>query len=422
LTAAVDARPHPALRVSVGNRGTQGNAGSFAPTLDRDGRFVGFASAASNLVPGDTNHARDVFVRDRKHAVTVRVSVAGDGTQANGHSGGPALSANGRVVAFWSTAANLVEHDTNGVRDIFVHDLANGETVRVSVGPSGAQANAPSRYAALSADGYVVAFRSDADNLVAGDTNATGDIFVHDRATGETTRVSVGRSDTQANGRSRDPSLSAHGDVVAFRSEASNLVAGDTNRRGDIFVYDRRQNRTTRVDVGPGGMQAAGCGATGCGCDPSLSADGRFVSFWSSATNLVPGDTNDAWDVFVRDRVKRLTTRISVGGASTQATRSSGEAPISANGRFVAFTSLASNLVAGDANGTWDVFVRDRWRAETSRLAGAREGNRLSDDPAISGDGRFVAFHSLASNVVDGDTNGAADVFVLPRRIGSRRS
>lgn len=413
---AASAHQQPSARASVGSRGTQGNARSFAPALNGNGRFVGFASAASNLVAGDTNYARDVFVRDRKRGVTVRMSVGSDGAQANGHSGGPALSANGRYIAFWSTASNLVDGDTNGVRDIFVHDRESGETERVSVARSGAQANAPSRFPALSADGNVVAFRSDADNLVAGDTNATGDIFVYDRKTGETTRVTIGLHGMQANGRSRDPSLSANGEIVAFRSEASNLVEGDTNRRGDIFVYDRRRGETTRVDVGAAGVQAAGCGVTGCGCDPALSADGRFVAFWSSATNLVPGDTNEAWDVFVRDRVKRRTARVSVGQGGAQGNGGSGEGPISANGRFVAFTSFASNLVGGDTNGTWDIFVRDRWRNETTRAAYGSEGDGLSDDPAISGDGRFVAFHSLASNVVAGDTNGAADVFVLRRR------
>jgi Tol biopolymer transport system component len=400
-------------RVSVSSRGRQGNGSSFGPALSADGRFVAFRSEASNLVPGDRNRAQDVFVRDRRTGATMRVSVADDESEANGESGGAAISADGRIVAFWSDATNLVPGDTYGRRDVFVRDLAAGTTTRVSVSSAGRQANAPSRQPALNGDGAIVAFRSDASNLIAHDTNGTGDIFVHDRRTGETTRVSTAFRGGQPNGRSRDPALTPNGRFVAFRSEASNLVPGDTNRAGDIFVHDRKTGATTRASVNSRGRGAAGCGVTGCGCDPVLSADGRFVAFWSSATNLVPDDTNGAWDVFVRDRRLRRTTRVSVGPGGSEGEGNSGEPWLSGNGRVVAFASRAP-LAAEDGNGDWDVYVHDRATGRTTAVTDGEVGG-MSTDPVLSRDGRYVAFYSFATKLVAGDTNRRADVFVLRR-------
>jgi Tol biopolymer transport system component len=221
----------------------------------------------------------------------------------------------------------------------------------VSLGPGGVQANGESSRPALSADGRFVAFDSEADNLVSGDTNGTTDIFVRDRKTGTTTRVSLGPHGAQANGGSGDSSLSADGRYVAFDSGASNLVPGDTNEVHDVFVRDRKTGKTARVSVGPRGAQA-----NNVSFDPSISADGRFVVFYSNASNLVPGDTNDTWDVFVHDRKTGRTTRASLFGQSTITFRPA----ISADGRYVAFSSEAGNLVPGDTNGVRDVFVYTR--------------------------------------------------------------
>jgi Tol biopolymer transport system component len=405
----------PIRRVSVGSRERQGNGNSLGPVLSADGRFVAFRSRASNLVRDDGNRAQDVFVRDRRTGRTTRVSLAEDGSEGNEDSGGAAISADGRVVAFWSSASNLVADDTNDRRDMFVRDRAEGTTTLVSISSAGAHANGPSRQPALSANGRFVAFRSDASNLVSDDTNGTGDIFVHDLLSDETTRVSIRSRGGQANGRSRDPSLNADGHFVAFRSDASNLVPRDTNGAGDIFVHDRRSGATTRASVGAGGRQAGGCGVTGCGCDPVLSADGQLVSFWSSASNLVPDDTNEDWDVFVHDVRSGLTTRVSVGPNGRQGDGLSGEPWLSATGRFVAFASNAP-LTAGDSNRQWDVFLHDRRTGVTTGITiDDVHGNGLSTDPVVSGDGRFVAFYSFSSNLVDRDTNRAADIFVRRR-------
>jgi Tol biopolymer transport system component len=413
IAVAADSKRNVIQRVSVTSRGRQGNGSSFGPALSGDGRFVAFRSRASNLVPGDRNRVQDVFVRDRRTGTTTRVSVAVDGSEANGDSGGPAISADGRIVAFWSNASNLVPGDTYGRTDVFVRDLVAGTTTRVSVSSADRQANAPSRQPALSGDGAIVAFRSDASNLIAHDTNGTGDIFVHDRRTGETTRVSTTSRGGQPNGRSRDPALNANGRFVAFRSEASNLVPQDANRAGDIFVHDRKTEATTRISVNSRNRGAAGCGVTGCGCDPVLSADGRFVAFWSSATNLVADDTNGAWDVFVRDRGRRRTTRVSVGPGGSEGARSSGEPWLSGNGRIVTFASLAP-LTAEDRNDDWDVYVHDRTTGLTTAVTEGQAGG-MSTDPVLSRNGRYVAFYSFATQIVTGDTNRHADVFVLRR-------
>ena len=343
-------------RVSVASDGTQANDWSIQPAISVDGRYVAFASDASNLVAGDTNNKRDIFVHDRLTGATTRVSVDSDGAQANNSSFEPGISADGRYVAFASDASNLVAGDTNNVRDVFVHDRVTGETTRVSVASDGMQANRASELAAISADGGYVAFHSDASNLVAGDTNNVRDVFVHNRVTGETTRVSVASDGTQANSSSILPQVSADGRYVTFTSFANNLVAGDSNRAWDVFVHDRVTGETTRVSVASDGMQANGFSGFS-----KLSADGRYVVFLSVASNLVAGDTNNFSDIFMHDRVTGETTRVSVASDGTQANAGSAEPAISADGRYVAFPSYASNLVAGDTNGEADIFVHDRF-------------------------------------------------------------
>jgi Tol biopolymer transport system component len=181
------------------------------------------------------------------------------------------------------------------------------------------------------------------------------DVFVHDRVTGQTSRVSVSSSGEQGNGESRFPSLSADGRYVAFESLASNLVPSDTNGTPDVFIHDRVTGQMTRVSVSSSGEEGNGNSS-----EASVSANGRYVAFHSSASNLVPGDTNGTWDVFVHDRVTGQTSRVSVSSSGEQGNGNSYEANISPDGRYVAFGSAASNLVPGDTNGTPDVFVHDR--------------------------------------------------------------
>ena len=331
---------------------------------------------------------------------TARVSVASDGVQANNYSYSPSISANGRFVAFHSNANNLVQNDTNGTLDIFVHDRLSSETTRISLTSAGTQANGDSYEASISADGRFVAFDSSASNLVSGDTNEDDDIFLHDRQTGETNRVSLSSDGTQANDNSYLAFISADGRFIAFGSYASNLVPGDTNGEGDVFVHDRQNGQTTRVSLASDGTQANGDSGIAF-----ISADGRYVAFSSTANNLVAGDTNGLGDVFVHDRQTGETARVSLASDGSQANSGSFDISISADGRFVAFSSVASNLVAGDTNWNEDVFIHDRQTGETTRISVTSEGiqaNGGSGSPFISADGRYVTFVSWASNLVAG--------------------
>jgi len=403
-------------RVSVDSFGAQGNDQSgltARPSLSADGRYVAFQSAASNLVLGDTNGALDVFVRDMQTATTECVSVNPAGVPANGTSTAPSISADGRYVAFQSSASDLVPGDTNNVGDIFVRDRVAGTTERVSIASNGAQGNHGSAAPAISADGRFVAFQSDASNLIAADTNGRTDVFVHDRVAGMTELVSQSTSGAQGNSGSDEPSISADGRFVSFDSAATNLVSGSLNIPEDVFVRDRLVGATQQVSVATGG--AHGNDVSG---QSSISADGRYVAFYSIATNLVAGDQNGTGDVFVRDLVAGTTECASVDSMGTQANLGSILAALSGDGRYVAFMSFATNLISNDTNGVGDIFVHDRLSGSTERVsistAGA-QGDQSSTNDAISADGRFVAMSSNATNLVRGDTNAVADVFVHDR-------
>jgi Tol biopolymer transport system component len=396
-------------RVSVSSLNGQGNRESGGRNISGDGRHVVFYSNASNLVPGDTNSATDIFVHDRLTGVTERVSVSSDGDQVDKDSRGQKISLDGRRVAFASNATNLVAGDTNGVGDVFVHDRATHETIRVSVSSGGDQANRRAWRPNISGDGRYVSFASEATNLVPNDTNGQADIFVHDCITGETWGVSSSPSGEQGNGSCEYSALSADGRFVAFGSTSSNLVPGDTNRVQDIFIRDMATNEMERVNVSSSGVQAHKGS-----WQPEVSADGRYVAYVSAATNLVPDDTNGTWDVFVRDRRAGETERVSISSDGAEGNGFSGESQIGADGRWVVFRSAASNLVPGDTNRLVDIFVRDRVSQTTVRVSVSAIGQQAdgeSDDPSISADGRYVAFRSCASNLVPDDTNGGSDSF-----------
>ncbi len=327
-------------RVSLSSVGAQAHAASFLPSISSDGRYVAFVSFASSLVPGDTNGTYDVFVRDRRTGTTERVSVSSNGDQAYDHSDDPAMSADGRYVAFWSPASNLVPADTNGDADVFVHDLQTDTTERVSVSTNGTQGNQHSLYPSISADGRFVMFVSWATNLVPGDTNGIEDVFVRDRQNQTTECVSVASGplqwDTFWNAYG---TISADGRYVAFQTFADNIVPGLQDQRMNVFVRDRQTGIVELVNV-----DSAGVHGMGGSYDPSISADGRFVAFASYATSLVPGDTNGAVDVFLRDRINGTTERVSIDSNAVQANGDSLVASISADGRYVGFVTGLSRV------------------------------------------------------------------------------
>jgi Tol biopolymer transport system component len=410
--------------VSRSSAGVQAQGASREATISARGRYVAFTSSAGNL-GGLDSVGDDVFVRDRLTGRTTLVSQGGHGQRPNGPSGHPSISADGRFVAFSSTAGNLVMRDSNAASDVFVRDVRRGTTRRVSVGPRGAEANDLSVLPRISADGRHVVFVSEATNLVPGDTNDALDVFVHDVRRGVTTRVSLSDDDRQAIGGSVEPDISGNGRRVVFFNSTSRLGPGGTTN-GAMFVRDRRRGTTQHV------IQRTTDGALPNGTTgvPRISADGRHVAFVSTATNLVAGDTNGSADVFLSDLRTGRISRASVTTAGEEVNGSSTNPSVSAFGRYVAFVSDATNLgsPAPPARPVQEVYVHDVRRNTTHAVSVGADGipgNSGSVRPELSLDGRHLAFESGADNLVPDDTNGTFDVFARDtvgdaRRFGLR--
>lgn len=415
---AVDLATGALTLVSANSAGLQGNLGSQRPSISADGRFVAFESDAVSLVEGDGNGARDVFVRDRQSGRIVRVSVDSAGVEGNGSSSHAVVSGDGRWVAFESDATNLVPDDTNGVRDVFVRELGNGLMRRVSLGSFDVQGNAASGAPSISGDGLTLAFQSLASNLVDDDTNGVLDVFVRDLAASTTERVSLGSALAQANGASSHPSLSRNARYIAFESDATNLVAGDGNGASDVFVHDRLSGGTQRASVDELGFQ--GDNASQLSGPARLSADGRFVVFESWASNLVPDDTNQTLDVFVHDLWTGATERCDVSNAGEEAASTSIAAGLSDDGSRILFTSGAANLVDGDANAVWDVFLRDRGLAAPSQgfcFGDGADAGVTSACPCgnfgSGGHGCASSMNTAGASLVARGTTAADDIVLL---------
>jgi uncharacterized repeat protein (TIGR01451 family) len=434
-TAAALAGPAGALAahnviepISVAPDGTIGNDSSVAGDhlgdygdMTPDGRFAVFASIASNLVPGDTNGVGDVFVRDRRTGVTERVSVGAKGVQGDGDSNftgistAPAISDDGRYVAFKSDATNLVKGDRNGLTDVFVRDRAAGVTERISGAGGGDNPG-------ISPDGNFVAFETfDFDGDFA------QDIYLRSRATAAIERISVSFDGSEVFGTSEGPVV-ANGPVVAFASSAPNLVPGDDASNIDVFVRDLSGAvpATERVSISSDEQPA---GEFDTSRNPAISRDGRFVAFQSDAQNFtIPAQTAFFSDIFVRDRQAGSTVLASPSGGGGEASGQSEDPEISADGSFVAFASFASDLIAGapdpDGELVRDAFVRDLGRGSTEMVSvnsahqdATRDG--FHDDVGagpVSADGLVVMMGTQADNLFAGDTNSANDVYVSDRR------
>ncbi len=417
LTLTIGAAVAQTVRVNLSHNGEEANATTYRCALSAGGRFVAFDSVSSNLVPNDTNWHVDVFVRDRDLGKTERVSVDSGGIQSNGPSYNPAISMDGRCVAFISAATNLVASDDNALPDVFLHDRATRTTTRVSVSTQGNQSNGPSYRCGISANGRFVIFDSDGRNLVPNDENDVPDVFVHDVQAKVTECASVSTWGQRADDTSFVGAISCDGRYVTYMSHASNLVDFDTNHAWDVFVRDRLLQTTVRESVSSNGTEGDSDSSW-----PAISADGSIVAFSSFATNFSPGDTNWAWDVFVRDRNTGATVRLSKGMNQTQANGGSFHPSISGDGRFVAFDSEADNLVVGDANQQIDAFVADRQTDVIRRVSVASEGgegNAYSENAIVSWDGWYVAYSSDSENLVPADTNLARDIFVRSWRTAS---
>jgi Tol biopolymer transport system component len=427
-------------RVNVATDGTQADHPTFTGgAISGDGRYVAFSSFATTLVPGDTNGANDVFVRDNLTGTTERVSVGSDESQADSPAGAHAgsavdISPDGRFVLFHASFNDLVPGSPPG-NLVYLRDRVAGTTEIVSL-PDDDSAAKGGIAGGVSADGRYVSFVSNASNLVAGDTNGDPpcdlhepycdihghDVFVRDRVADTTERVSVADDETQSDRGSGHIGVSDNGRYVAFVSPATNLVPNDTNDGTDIFVRDRLTGATELVSVALDGTSPNRESFFG-----SLSADGRYVTFMSPATDLVPGDPGDPFvdrHIYLRDRVAGLTERVDVSTAGTLGNRlTEPDSSVSADGRYVVFASFADDLVPGDTNGANDVFLRDRLLGTLERVSLNHLGQQADDAspppalassfvPSISDDGHYVAFSSQADNLVPGDTNGVVtDVF-----------
>jgi Tol biopolymer transport system component len=414
LTAGATSLPSRTLRVSVTPDGAVADGASSNPVLSASGRVLAFDSAATNLVPGDPNGAvRDVFAIDLATNERRLVSEGGDEPSVN-----PVMTKDGQVVVFVSFADNLVPGDTNGQPDIFVRK-GRDQIFRLSVAADGTQADGGSYQPDVSADGRFVVFTSTATNLVPGDTNGRPDVFVRDLVANTITRVSVSSAEAQSNGRSSAPAIAADGSAVAFESGASNLVSHDSNGVADVFVRDLRRGTTERVSVTSRGRQQDKSVAAPFTQIPDISGDGRYVVFDSDATNLYSKDTNRHTDVFLRDRKAGRTTLISASSVNVEGNNDSFAPRITPNGRYVTFQSFATNLAKGDGPRE-DIFLRDLEQGTTTVVNVTADGSprdgelvpQLLQRPAISNDGTFAAFSSTVPNLTDGDTNGAEDVFV----------
>ncbi len=388
-------------RVSVASDGGQSAHNSRNIAVNADGRYVAFESAGDTFVVNDTNSDYDIFVYDRMAGATERVSVSSAGSQSNGNSFKPTLDASGRWLAFESQATNLVANDTNGVADIFLHDRDTGATVRVSEDSDGAELPYVSEDAAISGDGRIVAFRYRPPDEF-------DRIYVKDMQTGELRLVSVNSAGEPASADSYAPTISANGRYVVFISRANNLGGASHSGKRDAFIHDLQTGATTLVSVSTDGVGAN----HPVHYETSISADGRYVAFATKSDTLTPGDMNNFSDVFVRDMQLGNTTRVTIASDGVHGVGS--KPSISADGRYVAFQSRAENLALDDTNRSRDIFVHDRLGGTTKRVSvssagGQANGNSVS--PVISADGRLVVFESRATNLVSGDTNDRKDIF-----------
>ena len=397
----------------MGIAGAETDGTSANPSITPDGRFVAFGSDASNLVAGDTNGVQDIFVLTLATGALERVSMSYTGGEPDDSCAVPKISANGRFVCFQSNATNLVPGDTNAVMDIFVHDRMTALTVRVNLDSSGGQSGLYSSGPVISSDGRFVAFSSFADDLVPGDTNQNSDVFLRDLQAGTTERISVDGLGMELDGNSSGPSLSSDARFVAFYSESANLVPGDTNGYGDVFVRDRLSGTNERISVTASGVEGNHHSRSA-----QISADGQMVVFITLADNFWWSDSNFNQDVFVVDRLTRTMDLVSVNPDGDISSGTSYECIISADGRYVVFRSDGDNLVPGDSNDASDVFVRNLRTMMMERVSvdsNGVESNSGGSQVTTSGDGGIVVFSSRADNLVPFDTNNRGDIFLHDR-------
>lgn len=378
--------------VSLTSTGQQ--TGGAYGSLSADGRFLVFDSGSSNVVPNDTNGKADVFLKDWLTGTTELISITTDGQLANGASNNAQVSDDGRYVVFLSAATNLHSNDTNGLQDVFVRDRQLGTTSMVSVTTTGESGDGHSYGAVISGNGRYVAFNSSSTNLVASGASVQQDVYLRDLVTGTTQQISVSSTGSQCNGVAVYPSISSDGRFVTFEASCSNIVPNDTNGVLDVFVRDTLLNTTERISLTSSGQQAFYFS----GGEASISADGRYVAF-PSQDNLVDNGIFKM-DIYVRDRQTGTVERITNGYNGQRANGNSRRPSISSDGRYVVFESSAKNLVSNDGNNYDDVFFYDRKLRTMTRLSMTSTGAETiyaSTYPKISANGIYAVFMTPAA-------------------------
>lgn len=374
-------------------------------SLSCDGRYVAFSSENNNLVEGDTNEKFDIFVYDFSENDMLRVSVSSNGDQGNGDSVSPKIKGRGRYVVFESEASNLVKNDENDCCDIFRHDLRTGETALVSCNSAGEPGNDESGCPSITPDGRFVCFTSRASNLVEKDTNRLKDVFVKDMETGAVDRVSVASDGSEAlafdaMNASDDTSISSDGRFVVFSSAAHNLVKNDTNNTVDVFLHDRKTEKTIRVSVGSNGEEANSYSHS-----PVISGNGEYITYDACASNLVPDDNNNTFDIFLFEVKTGKTTLISRSSGGIISNGESQCPVIDDTGTHVAYSSLATNLTP-EKDGILNIYVYDRENGKTylasrvpnklKTLKNISSARKYLGNPGISADGEFVSYYFAA--------------------------
>ncbi|NUP94976.1 MAG: PD40 domain-containing protein [Planctomycetaceae bacterium] len=398
---------------SVTSAGVPAVSASFVGATDDSGTWVVFSSAANNLIPGDTLDLSDVFLRDRNAGTTTVLSISTGGQLGNANSNAPSISGNGQLVCFVSVASNLVTGDTNARNDVFVRNLSTGQLQLASRAGFGAPGSDHSFQPRLSPDATKLVFVSKSSNFVAGDTNGFDDVFVRTLATGAMVRASVATGDVQSNGNSSNPSLSADGNFVVFTSAATNLVATDSNGLTDVFVHDLTTGVTTLVSSPPAGGVSNGEADHGF-----LSADARFVVFSSRGTNLSTGVPNTSfYHPYLHDRLLNTTVRLDFTATGAYANKHGTALGVSIDGRHAWFRSAANQVAAGDVNNFEDVFVRDVQLGVTTKLTKGYNGAPIqvgTDAAVLSSNGAYVVVETRSPNMVPTDYNNVGDVFLIP--------
>jgi Tol biopolymer transport system component len=417
---AADVGPGLATRVSLGNGDAEGNSGAYEGAIANNGQIVAFYSDSTNVVPGVDGSNYQIFVRDRRTGAVDIVSTDFNGVEGNDGSYFPCLSANGRIVVYYTDASNIAPDNLVGGSQAMAYDRVTGDAVQVSASPfAEASDGSTDLYDCrpLSANGRFVVFASSSSNLVEDDTNGFSDIFLRDLAKRTTTRLTLGTAG-EANGNSYYPSISPNGRWVVFSSDASNLIAGDVNIKSDIFLRDLKTGTTEIVSLADDESVADGDSEfTGS----AVSNNGRWVVFLSAATNLVSGDTNGFRDVFLRDRKERTTKRISVGPGPgfAQGDNNAGTPAITPNGKLVTYWTYASNMIDAADTMSYDTILYDVNTGMSRRVLEALAGGESGGNGnyaywnQMSANGRWFCDASNSGNIEAGDGNADWDVYLV---------